>query len=246
MQLRKNRQDLTLSLLIQTFIHLFMFFSLGYRFFKELLRIKNKTDNGLLSSWLDQLNGQSVVSSYRKGQRSIPCQALIFSGSFLTAQGFSFYCEDHVHFDIFIRSSVVHSTVARFKKVLIQVKKIRIACQRVGLHGRGGVNHHSLFYGNGRSNKNSGYLVTCMVYPRQGILLYHLQLKIHNPLFLFVWRLVLVADAVVVLISLDWQRQKLETLRKLGSHIQHFLAVIPFVFPSKISSQFFEFKSCRS
>ena len=66
---------------------------------------------------------------------------------------------------------------------------------------------HSLFYGNGRSNKNSGYLVTCMVYPRQGILLYHLQLKIHNPLFLFVWRLVLVVGAVVVvvvLIRLDW------------------------------------------
>ena len=36
------------------------------------------------------------------------------------------------------------------------MKKIRIACQRVGLHGWGGVNHHSLLYGNGRSNKNSG------------------------------------------------------------------------------------------
>lgn len=93
------------------------------------------------------------MSSYRKGQRSSPGQALIFSGNCL---GFSFYCEDPVHFDIFIRSSVVHSTVARFKKVLIQVKKIRIACQRVGLLGRGGVNHHSLLYGNGRSNKNSG------------------------------------------------------------------------------------------
>ena len=30
-------------------------------------------------------------------------------------------------------------------------------------------------------------------------------IEIHNPLFLFVWRLVLVVDAVVVvLISLDW------------------------------------------
>ena len=104
-----------------------------------------------------------------------------------------------------------YSTVARFKEVLILVKKIRIAWQRVGLHGLGEktdpFSHHSFYYGNGRSNKNSGYLVSCMVYPKQGILLYLLQFKIHNALFLFVWLVDLVVDAVVVVVvflSLDW------------------------------------------
>lgn len=140
-------------------VYLFTYscFFLLVAFFKVLLRINNKTHNfGLLSCWLDQLDGQRVVSSYHKGQRSSPGQALIFSGSFLIAQ--VFHSTAKILFTLISLSAVLWCIQLQqdLKKVLIQVKKIRIACQRVGLHGRGGVNHHSLLYGNGRSNKNSG------------------------------------------------------------------------------------------